>query len=223
MNKRFIDFSNNTSQKDFEMGSSFGAMWRMMQGEYLIPSDFQKRESNLFPLLSVLKKWVDCGKLTLNQYYNNEVQNKIHLNNELIMPVYSERKKLLLSLIEHWMRKGELKLHKEGVLFEGSIEVQIKNIESKFPENDEGIDYGFEKSAIWFYEYDCIAEPLWFDSNGEIDFLRMKKVEAERLFSHVQGTSFVILWTHQHDNFPDFLRAKKCFSLCLNSGCAIKD
>lgn len=78
---------------------------------------------------------------------------------------YEEHKKLFFEVLRRLLKDGYLKLHKKGILLDGSIDEQLQKFYISFPNTEKDMEDG-----VWFYYDNCPAEPAWLKEDGTIEF-----------------------------------------------------
>ena len=75
-----------------------------------------------------------------------------------------------LWILERLLREGRIKLHKNGVFFESSIENQIEAFKQAWPETDKPYpDHPDADFYLWFYDPECPAGIAWRKEDGSYE------------------------------------------------------
>lgn len=77
---------------------------------------------------------------------------------------FDEQRELFLWLIERLLREGRIKLHKNGVFLESSIEEQVDLFRRAFPISEAAS--GYEDFYWWFFDDECPAGVAWRQPDG---------------------------------------------------------
>ena len=90
---------------------------------------------------------------------------------------FSDRREIFLFILEHLLRDGRIKLYKNGIFLESSVEDQIKLFRKAFPKNENDADQictlpgkkapyeGFGMN-VWWYLDKCPATVAWRKGDG---------------------------------------------------------
>lgn len=85
----------------------------------------------------------------------------------LVFQPFTARKSLFIWILERLLREGRIKLHKNGVFLQGSIEMQVQRFQEAWPETDKPYpdhpDAGFD---LWFFDPVCPAGVAWRRADG---------------------------------------------------------
>ena len=91
---------------------------------------------------------------------------------------FIQRRDIFLWILERLLKEGRIKLHKNGVFLEGSIEEQIAQFREKFPKAEKDADRictkpgyevpyeGFGMNLWWFMDI-CPAGVAWRKGDGQ--------------------------------------------------------
>lgn len=93
---------------------------------------------------------------------------------------FSERKNMFLSTLKCLLKEGRIKLHKNGIFLESSIEDQIDLFMRAFPKNekdahqrafntDEPQCRPATAMGLWFFLDDCPAGVAWRQKDGHYE------------------------------------------------------
>lgn len=75
-----------------------------------------------------------------------------------------------LWILERLLREGRIKLHKNGVFFENSIQDQVENFRKAWPKTDK--PYPNHPDAdfyLWFFDQECPAGIAWRQDDGHYE------------------------------------------------------
>lgn len=89
----------------------------------------------------------------------------VPISNEVGNFSYEENKKLFFEVLSILLKDGCLRLHKTGILLEGSIDEQLDKFYIDFPNTEKDMEDG-----LWFYYDSCPAEPAWLKKDGTVEF-----------------------------------------------------
>ena len=83
---------------------------------------------------------------------------------------FHKRRDAFLWLIKHFLLEGRIKLHKNGIFFDSSIEDQIKAFRQAWPETDNPYpDHPDADFYLWFYDPECPAGIAWRKDDGSYE------------------------------------------------------
>jgi hypothetical protein len=83
---------------------------------------------------------------------------------------FLKRRDAFLWILEWLLREGRIKLHKNGVFFESSIENQIEAFRKAWPETDKPYpDHPDADFYLWFYDPECPAGIAWRKDDGSYE------------------------------------------------------
>ena len=83
---------------------------------------------------------------------------------------FTERKNTFLCTLERLLKEGRIKLHKNGVFLESSIEDQIDAFRRAWPNSDK--PYPNHPDAdfyLWFFDPECPAGIAWRQEDGSYE------------------------------------------------------
>ena len=104
---------------------------------------------------------VDFWLATHYDENNNDVEEMID---------FSDRREIFLWVLERLLREGHIKLHKNGVFLESSIEDQVESFRRAWPSSDK--PYPSDPDAdfyLWFYDPACPAGIAWRQPDGHYE------------------------------------------------------
>ncbi|MGA0569789.1 DUF596 domain-containing protein [Variovorax sp. VNK109] len=77
---------------------------------------------------------------------------------------FEEHRDVFLWAFERLLREGRIKLHKNGVFLEGSIEEQVEAFRRAWPASEAAS--GYEDFYWWFFDENCPAGVAWRHVDG---------------------------------------------------------
>ena len=80
---------------------------------------------------------------------------------------FLKRREAFLWVIERLLKEGSIKLHKNGMLIESSIEEQIEAFKRALPISIN--DSGYEDFYLWFFDPECPAGIAWRREDGSYE------------------------------------------------------
>ena len=91
---------------------------------------------------------------------------------------FEYRRDIFLWVLERLLKEGRIKLHKNGVFLEGSIEEQIEMFKKGFPKNEQDAHWQVFNTnepqaklstamGLWFFMDSCPAGVAWRDDKGQ--------------------------------------------------------
>ncbi len=83
---------------------------------------------------------------------------------------FLKRREAFLWILEHLLKQGRIKLHKNGLILESSIEDQIDAFRRAWPNSDK--PYPNHPDAdfyLWFFDPECPAGIAWRQEDGSFE------------------------------------------------------
>jgi len=80
---------------------------------------------------------------------------------------FDQRREIFLWTLERLLKEGRIKLHKNGVFLESSIEDQIKAFRNAWPTSIK--NSGYEDFYWWFFDTECPAGIAWQRDDGSYE------------------------------------------------------
>lgn len=77
---------------------------------------------------------------------------------------FDKQRDAFLWIVERLLVHGRIKLHKDGVLLEDSVEEQVNTLRRSFPADEAAS--GYEDFYWWFFDDECPAGVAWRARDG---------------------------------------------------------
>ncbi|EON9239895.1 TPA: DUF596 domain-containing protein [Escherichia coli] len=70
-----------------------------------------------------------------------------------------------VTIFEHLLKEGRIKLAKHGKFLEGSVDEQVERFRRAFPKTEEEMEDG-----IWFFDESCPGGAVWVLEDGSLEW-----------------------------------------------------